>query len=63
MGLDFTMIVTLLPSRCGFFFVFGRGVSYLVGSSILLSVVDQQLVAVFVVLQEEMSTHPATPPS
>ena len=42
MGFDFIMV--LLPSRCGFFFVFGCRVSFLVSSSVLLSIVVQQLV-------------------
>ena len=29
MGFDFIIIVPFLPSRCGFFFVFGHGVSFL----------------------------------
>ena len=28
MGFDFIVIVPLLHSRCGFFFIFGRGVSF-----------------------------------
>ena len=38
-GFDFTVIVSLLPFCCGFFFVFGCGYFLLVGSSILLSMV------------------------
>ena len=53
-GFDFT----LLPSHCVFSFVFGRGVSFLVGSSIFLLMVGQQLVAILVHSQEDMSTHP-----
>ena len=53
-GFDFT----LLPSSCVFSFVFGRGVSFLVGSSIFLLMVGQQLVAILVHSQEDMSTHP-----
>ena len=33
MGFDFIVIVPLLLSCCGFSFVFGHGVSFLVGSS------------------------------
>ena len=40
---------------------FWWGVSFLVGSSILLSMVVQQLVAILVLLQEEMSVCPSTP--
>ena len=63
MGFDFIMIVPLLPSCCSFFFAFGRGVSFLVGFSVLLSMVFQQLVAILVLLEEEMSAHISTPPS
>ena len=31
MGFDFIMIASLLPSHCGFFFVFGHGVSFFDG--------------------------------
>ena len=31
MGLDFNMIASLLPSHCGFFFVFGHGASFFDG--------------------------------
>ena len=34
----FIMIVPLLPSCCSFFFVFGRGVSFMVGSNCLRTV-------------------------
>ena len=63
MEFDFIMIVPLLPSYCGFFFVFGCGVSFLVGPSILLLMVVQQLGVILVLLKEEMSTCPSTPPS
>jgi len=36
---------------------------FLVGSSILLSMIVQQLVAILVLSQEEMSTRPSTLPS
>ena len=52
MGLDVIVIVPLLRF-C--FFLFGRGVSFLVGPSVLLSMVVQQLVVILVLLQEEMS--------
>ena len=61
MQFDFIMIVPLLTSCFSFFFVFGHGVSFLVGSSILLSMVVQDLVTILV-LSQEMSTRP-TPPS
>ena len=31
MGFDFIMVTLLLQSRCGFFFVFGRGISFIGG--------------------------------
>ena len=62
MGFDFIMIAPLLPFHCGFFFVFGWGLSFLVGSTVLLSMVVQKLVAILGVLQAEMSTHHYTPP-
>ena len=62
-GFDFIMIVPLLTFHCSFFFVFGCGISFfLVGSSVLLSMVVQQLVVILALLQE-MSVHPSTPPS
>ena len=64
-GLDFIVIMPLLLSCFVFFFVFGCGVSFffLVCSSILLSIVVQQLVAVLVLFQGEMSACPSTLPS
>ena len=65
-GFDFTVIVSLLPACCGFFFVFGYGVSFfclfLVDSSVLLSTIIQQLVVILVLSQEEMSARPSTLP-
>ena len=63
MGLDFIMIVPLLPSFHGFFCVFGCKLSFLVGSSIHLSMVVQQLAVILVLSQEEMSTHSSSLPS
>ena len=63
MGFDLIVIVPLLPSGCSFFFVFAHGVSLLVGSEVLLSIVVQQLVMILVLLQEEMIACPSTPPS
>jgi len=60
MGFDYIMITPLLPSHCSFFFVFGCGVSLLVGSSVLLWMVVQQLVEILVLSQEEMSIDPST---
>ena len=62
MGFDFIVAVPLLPSCCGFF-AFGHGVSFLIGSSILLSMVVQQLVVILVLSQDEMSARSSTPPS
>ena len=63
MGFDFIVIILLLPSHSGFFLAFRCAVSFLVGSSVLLSVVVQQLVAVLMLSQEEMRTRPSTLPS
>ena len=43
MGFDFIVFVPILPSHCGFFFVFGSAIS-----GILLSMVVQQLVVALV---------------
>ena len=51
MGFDFTVIVPLLPSHCGFFFVFGCGVSFLVSSSVFLLMIVQQIVVILVFSQ------------
>ena len=45
-GFDFIVIMPLLPSCCGLFFVFGHRASFLVGSSVLLSMAVQQLVVI-----------------
>ena len=63
MGFDFTVIVPLLPSHCGFSFVFGCGVSFLVSSSVFLSMIVQQLVVILVFSQEGVRARPSTPPS
>ena len=63
MGFDFTVIVPLLPSHCGFSFVFGCGVSFLVSSSVFLSMIVQQLVVILVFSQEGVRACPSTPPS
>ena len=60
---DFIMIVPLPPSHYRFFLVFGHEISLLVGSSILLSMVVQQLVGILVLLQEEMDVLPSAAPS
>ena len=63
MGFDFIVIVPLLPSHCGSTFVFGCGVSFLVSSSVFLSMVVQQVVVILVLSQEGVSARPSTPPS
>ena len=63
MGFDFTVIAPLLQSHCGFSFVFGCGVSFLVSSSVFLSMIVQQLVVILVFLQEGVRSRPSTPPS
>ena len=63
MGFDFIVIAPLLPSHCGFSFVFGCGVSLLVSSSVFLSMIVQQLVVILVFSQEGVRAHPSTPPS
>ena len=63
MGFDFIVIVCLLPSHCGFSFVFGCGVSFLVSSSVFLSMIVQQLVVIPVLSQEGVSARPSTPSS
>ena len=61
MGFDFTLIVPLLPSHCGFSFVFGCGVSFLVSSSVFLSMTVQQLVVILVFSQEGVRARPSIP--
>ena len=63
MGFDFILIVPLLPSHCGFSFGFVRGVSFLVSSSVFLSMIVQQLVVILLLSQEGVSAGPSTPPS
>ena len=62
MGFDFIVIVPLLPSHCDFF-VFGCGVSFLVSSGVLLSMIVQQLVVILVFSQEGVRARPSTLPS
>ena len=45
-GFEFIVIVPLLWSHCGFSFVFGCGVSFLVSSSVFLSMIVPQLVVI-----------------
>ena len=63
MGFDFTLIVPLLPSHCGFSSVLGRWVSSLVKSSVFLSMIVQQPVVILVLSQEGVRARPSTPPS
>ena len=63
MEFDFIVIVSLLPSHCSFSFVFGYGVSFLVSSSVFLSMVVQQLAVVLVLSQEGVRARLSTPPS
>ena len=49
---DFIVIAPLLPSHCGFSFVFGCGVSFLVSSSVFLSMIVHQLVVILDLSQE-----------
>ena len=62
MGFDFIMILPLLPSHCGFFFVFGCEISFFGGFQ-HSPVNVQQLVAVLVLSQEERHVCPSAPPS
>ena len=50
-------------SHCGFSLVFGCGVLFLVSSSVLLSMIVQQLVVILLFSQEGMRARPSTPPS
>ena len=58
-GLILNAIFPLLPSFLGFSFALGHGVSFLLGSNILMSMVVQQLVA-FLEFSQEMSAHSST---
>ena len=49
---SFIVIAPLLPSHCGFSFVFGCGVPFLVSSSVFLSMIVQQLIVILVLFQE-----------
>ena len=63
MGFDFIVIAPLLLSHCGFSFVFGCGVSFLVSSIVFLSMIIQQLVVNLVLSQEGVSVRSSTLPS
>ena len=58
-GLILNMISPLLPSCWGFSFALGRGVSFLVGSNVLLSAVVQQRVVILEFSEEKISAHPS----
>ena len=62
-GIWFYCVCTLLPSHCGGFFVFRHRVFFLVGFSVFLLMVVQQLVVILALSQEEISTRPSSPPS
>ena len=61
-SLILNVISPLLPFFCGFFFVLGCGVSFIVGSNILLSTVVQQWV-VILEFSLKMGACPSTLPS
>ena len=48
MGFDFIVIAPLLPSHCGFSFVFGCEVSFLVSFNVFLSMTVQKIVVILV---------------
>ena len=60
MGVEFTVIAPLLLSHCGFSFVFGCGVSFLVSSSVFLLMIVQQLVVILVFSQEGVRARPSS---
>ena len=62
MGFDFVLIAPILLSHCGFSFVFGCGVSFLVSSGVFLSIV-QHLVVIPVLSQEGVRACSSTLPS
>ena len=62
-GFDFIILVLILLSPYDFLFVFGYRVSFLVGFSVLFSMVIQQLVVISVFSWAEMSSHPSALPS
>ena len=61
-GLILNVISPLLLSCWGFSFALGRGVSFLVGTNILLLMIVHQRVVILEFSQEKMSTYPSTPP-
>ena len=63
MGFDFIMIAHSYHVTTASYLSLDVGYLFLVGSSILLSMVVQQLVAILVLLQEERSACPFILPS
>ena len=63
MGFDFTVIAPILLCHCGFSFVFGCGVSFLVSTSVFLSMIVQQIVVILVFSQEGVRARRSTLPS
>ena len=63
MGFEFIVIAPFLPSQCSFSFVFRCGASFLVSSSVFLSMFVQQLVVIPVLSREGVSARPSTVPS
>ena len=67
MGFDFIKLrsncIPTTVSLCLLCCLWTWGIFFLVGSSGLLSMAVQQLVAILVLSQKKMSTHPSTPPS
>ena len=61
--LNLNVILSFLPSCWGFSFALERGVSILVGSNILLSMLVQQQDAILEFSQEKMHTCPSSWPS
>ena len=60
---DFIVIGPLLQCCSGFHFVLDYGYLFLVGPSVLLLMVVQQLAAILVLSQEKMKVHFSTLPS
>ena len=63
MGFDFIVIAPLLKSPCALSFVFGCEVSFLVSSTVFLSMIVQQLVVILVLSPEGVRSRPSTLPS
>ena len=61
-GFDFIMTAPLIPSHCSSFSLDMDIFFFSMGSSVLLLMVIQQLVEILV-LSQETSAHPSTPPS